>query len=211
MDPSSHIAGSAHSSHLRATAQEGKPMTDESAFMRAILADPGNIGLRLAYADWLEETGGAKFLRRARYIRLECELDGLPPEDKRRPELETGLQALRGTIGHDWWRELDWGSVHYCVEVRFRCPQRWDTLVATEDPKVRHCTECRKDVHYARTQRDAYDLAKAGECVAIDSRQLQFPPMDHSDESGGLLLGLLLQVRPQRIPLKLRGKPSETE
>jgi uncharacterized protein (TIGR02996 family) len=186
-------------------------MTDDRAFMRAILAEPANIGLRLAYADWLEEQSGAKFLRRARYIRLECELDGLPPADKRRPELDACLQALRGTVGHDWWRELDWGGVHYCVEFRFRCPQRWDTLVATKDSKVRHCTECRKDVHYAGTEGEAYDLAKAGKCVAIDSRQLRFPPMDNSNDVEGLTLGIVNQVRPQRIPLKLRGQPTETE
>jgi uncharacterized protein (TIGR02996 family) len=186
-------------------------MTDESAFIRAILADPGNIGLRLAYADWLEESGGAKCLRRAVYVRLECELDGLPPADKRRPELDARLEALRGTVGHDWWRELDWGGVHHCVEFRFRCPQRWDTLIATEDSKVRHCTECRKDVHYCRTESEAYDLADAGKCVAIDSRQLRFPPMDRSGDAGDLLVGLVNQVRPDRVPLNQRGQRSATE
>jgi uncharacterized protein (TIGR02996 family) len=183
-------------------------MTDERAFIRAILADPRDISLRLVYADWLEECGGPKCLRRAEYIRTECQMDLLPSEDARKSKLGERLNALRAAIGHDWWRELDWGGVHYCVEFRFRCPQRWDTLLATGDSKVRHCTECHQDVHYCRTEDEALGLAGAGRCVAIDSRQLRFPPMDDS-EGSGLLLGIVDQVRPQRVPLKLRGQQPE--
>jgi uncharacterized protein (TIGR02996 family) len=186
-------------------------MTDESAFIQAILSDPDNIGIRLAYADWLEELGKPISLRRAEYIRTECQMDGLPPEDERRSELEVRLNAMRATVGHDWWRELDWGGVYHCVEFRYRCPQRWDTLVVTEDSKVRHCTECRKDVHYCRTEDEAYGFAAAGKCVAIDSRQLRFPPMDRFDDSDNVTMGIVDQVRPRRIPLSLPGQRAATD
>jgi uncharacterized protein (TIGR02996 family) len=187
-------------------------MTDESAFLRAILADPRDVGIRLAYADWLEESGGPGPLRRAEYIRTECQMDGLAPADRRSPELEARLIALRAIVGNDWWRELDWGGVHYCVQFRYRCPQRWDTLLATKDSEVRHCTECRLDVHYCRTEKEAYGFAGAGKCVAIDSRRLRFPPMDKADDSDDVTtVGIVDQVRPERIPLPLRGQRPATE
>jgi hypothetical protein len=35
-------------------------------------------------------------------------------------------------VGDDWWQQLDWAGVDYCVEFEYRCPQRWDSfLLAT--------------------------------------------------------------------------------
>jgi uncharacterized protein (TIGR02996 family) len=45
-------------------------MTEETAFVRSILADPANDSLRLVYADWLEERGDP----RAEYLRLDVAL-----------------------------------------------------------------------------------------------------------------------------------------
>ena len=46
-------------------------MTDESAFIRAIIADPDNDGPRLVYADWLEDRGQCA---RSELIRVQVEL-----------------------------------------------------------------------------------------------------------------------------------------
>ncbi len=46
-------------------------MTDQDAFIRAIVEDPADITPRLIYADWLEERGHP----RAEFIRVQCELD----------------------------------------------------------------------------------------------------------------------------------------
>ncbi len=46
-------------------------MTDDEAFLRAICENPEDLGLRLVFADWLEERGDE---RSARYLRLPAEL-----------------------------------------------------------------------------------------------------------------------------------------
>jgi uncharacterized protein (TIGR02996 family) len=215
MNSDSHIEGPEHIFSHRATAREGKPMTDDRAFIRAILAEPGNIGLRLVYADWLEEFGSAASRDRAEYIRVECKMDGLPPKDKRRRRLEERLKKLRETVGDDWWRELDWSSVDYCGAFEYRCPQRWDTLAPTEDSTVRHCPECREDVHYCETMGEALHLAEAGKCVAIDSRRDRIPlEVIRPRPDEGVMLGRLIgpQPKPQRrVPLSQRGQPAEAK
>src|SRR5262249_37605430 len=140
------------------------------------------------------------------YLRAECELDGLPPRDRRRRRLQARLLELRGSLDRDWWRQLDWAKVEVCVEFAFRCRQRWDALLPTEDPAVRHCRECRRQVHYCKSVPEALKLADAGECVAIDSRQIRLPLMLlRSREESGRLLGRVAPQVPARVPLTKRG------
>src|SRR5438552_3731260 len=47
-------------------------MTDDPGLLRAILDDPDDDGLRLVYADWLEEHGEPE---RAEFIRVQLELE----------------------------------------------------------------------------------------------------------------------------------------
>jgi uncharacterized protein (TIGR02996 family) len=179
---------------------------DEAAFLQAILAEPGDTALRLIYADWLEERGDNESCRRAEYLRVECELDGLPPRDRRRRRLRDRLRQLRDDVGDDWWRALDCAAVEYCVEFEYRCPQRWDSLTPTTDAAVRHCEECRRDVHYCGSAREAHRLAEAGECVAIDSRLARLPlRLVRAAEQTGRLLGRVSPHVPQRVPLPARG------
>lgn len=49
----------------------------------------------------------------------------------------------------------------------FRCPQTWDRLAATDDPGIRHCSECNGDVHLALTQVDFRRYGEEGHCVAV--------------------------------------------
>lgn len=50
-------------------------MDQQEAFLRAIAAAPDDDVTRLVYADWLEEHGE---LRKAEFLRLECEWRTLP-------------------------------------------------------------------------------------------------------------------------------------
>jgi uncharacterized protein (TIGR02996 family) len=69
-------------------------MRDEASFVKAILADPDDTGLRLVFADWLEEHGAAA---RAELIRVECERDALPRSDPRREGLnDRAAELARG-------------------------------------------------------------------------------------------------------------------
>jgi uncharacterized protein (TIGR02996 family) len=181
-------------------------MSDESAFIRAILGDPSDPTPRLVYADWLDERGDVDSVRRAEYLRVECRLDSLPSGDRRRRRLQARLLQLRGLVGDDWWRQLDWAKVEYCVEFAYRCPQRWDTLQPTQDAAVRHCPECQRDVHYCRSGQEAHRLADVGECVAIDSRLARLPlGLLRSALEAGRLLGKVAPHVPRRLPLNNRG------
>jgi uncharacterized protein (TIGR02996 family) len=94
-------------------------MTDGTALYRSILAHPADDTPRLVYADWLEENGRSE---EAEFIRVECRLDSILPQEPeytelidRREELRLWLTAhvtwlkerlragLRVEGGADWW------------------------------------------------------------------------------------------------------------
>src|SRR5262249_53969078 len=58
--------------------------TDDEAFLRAILAAPGDAAPRLVYADWLDEPGGP----RGAYLRAEAERPGSETLWRRGEELD---------------------------------------------------------------------------------------------------------------------------
>jgi uncharacterized protein (TIGR02996 family) len=64
-------------------------MNEREQFIRAIEAEPGDDGVRLVFADWLEENGD---LDRARFIRLQCECYRI--DSGARPEAETGERKV---------------------------------------------------------------------------------------------------------------------
>jgi uncharacterized protein (TIGR02996 family) len=86
-------------------------MTDEDAFLRAILSDPTHPAPRLVYADWLDERGDANSVCRAEYLRVACQLDRLPSADLARHRLQARLRRLRKRVGAHWWRQLDWAKL----------------------------------------------------------------------------------------------------
>jgi uncharacterized protein (TIGR02996 family) len=183
-------------------------MSAEDAFIRAILSDPRATAPRLVYADWLEERGDTTSTYRAEYLRVECALDALPPRDRGRRKLQDRLRWLRMSVGDDWWRQLDWAGVEYCVEFEYRCPQRWDTLLPTDDSAVRHCSQCQRNVHYCRSAQEAHRLADAGECVAIDSRLVRLPMgRVRAAREAGRLLGKVAPTAQRRPTLGERGAP----
>jgi uncharacterized protein (TIGR02996 family) len=73
-------------------------MTHEHAFLEAILDDPDDEGLRLIFADWLEEQGQP----RGEFIRTQCTLAGLPADDRRRRALEARERQLLARHRDEW-------------------------------------------------------------------------------------------------------------
>src|SRR5581483_6308863 len=57
---------------------------DRAAFLRAIAEHPDDDLPRLVYADWLDEHGEPE---RAEFIRVQIELERMPFDDPRRPDL----------------------------------------------------------------------------------------------------------------------------
>jgi uncharacterized protein (TIGR02996 family) len=68
-------------------------MTPEEAFLADIIESPDDDGLRLIYADWLEDHGARN---RADFIRVQIELARLGEGDPRRGALKAKEQVLMG-------------------------------------------------------------------------------------------------------------------
>src|SRR4051812_28275900 len=71
---------------------------EEQAFVQAVLETPDDEGIRLIFADWLEERGDPY----GEFIRAQCELAKLPPEDERGRELGEREAALWNAHGPAW-------------------------------------------------------------------------------------------------------------
>jgi uncharacterized protein (TIGR02996 family) len=70
----------------------------EDAFLAAILEDPAADMPRLVYADWLEERSDP----RAEFLRVECALLKLSPDDERLPALQKRLRELQQALDAGW-------------------------------------------------------------------------------------------------------------
>jgi uncharacterized protein (TIGR02996 family) len=70
---------------------------DEEAFLAAIRRNPPDNGIRLVYADWLEERGDD---RRAEYVRLLCRWVASHPAADR--QLIRRERELRKGLGRGW-------------------------------------------------------------------------------------------------------------
>jgi uncharacterized protein (TIGR02996 family) len=73
-------------------------MKQDEAFLRAIIENPDDDGLRLMYADWLEEHGDP----RGEFIRVQVALAGMPEHYPRRGELEARERALLKEHRVEW-------------------------------------------------------------------------------------------------------------
>ncbi len=71
---------------------------EEEGFLQAILESPDDEGIRLIFADWLEEHGDP----RGEFIRIQCQRAALPPGDRRRSRLEQRERALLQSHGELW-------------------------------------------------------------------------------------------------------------
>jgi uncharacterized protein (TIGR02996 family) len=170
----------------------------DEAFIRDIEEHPDDAGLRLIYADWLEERGDA----RAEFLRREAELAGVPQGEKnRRRKLERRLRELREGVDGWWLARLDRTGVDNCeLEFAFRCPKRWEKLQPTDDPAVRFCDACEKNVYHCDSVKRAREHAWKGHCVAVDSRE----PRTAGDLARPYALVLGMAVPPRHDPARVR-------
>ena len=70
----------------------------ESAFLRAVLADPADDAPRLIYADWLDEQGDP----RGEFMRVQCRLAELPPGHEAVGDLRRREQELLDSYEPAW-------------------------------------------------------------------------------------------------------------
>jgi uncharacterized protein (TIGR02996 family) len=81
-------------------------MSDEKALLAAIWSEPHEDTPRLAYADWLQETGLEANVARAEFIRLQCELAMLSEDDRRFRVARAAANKLLKAWGHVWKAHL---------------------------------------------------------------------------------------------------------
>jgi uncharacterized protein (TIGR02996 family) len=74
-------------------------MSDGEALLRAVVENPADDGVRLVYADWLEENGDAE---RGEFIRMQVEMARLPADDLAREPLRERLRRVSSRL--DEWR-----------------------------------------------------------------------------------------------------------
>ena len=138
---------------------------DDEAFLSEIQKSPYDDTPRFVYADWLEERGDP----RAEYLRLECEIAALQKGDALFKELQPRLHELRQNLDVRWIAAVGRTKVGNCGTFAFACPQRWEKLKKTGNPRQRHCDVCHRTVYYCETGDDVKYRALRGECVAIDT------------------------------------------
>jgi hypothetical protein len=51
----------------------------------------------------------------------------------------------------------------------YQCPQSWAALAATDDPGVRFCASCKRDVQLCNTPAEFIAAAEQGHCVAVSA------------------------------------------
>ncbi len=49
----------------------------------------------------------------------------------------------------------------------YKCPAAWNQLHQSDNPDVRNCSACQKQVHLCRTPQEFVQAAEEGHCVAI--------------------------------------------
>src|SRR5579872_2897546 len=77
-------------------------VTQNDAFIQAIIENPDDESLRLIYADWLDERNDP----RGEFIRVQCELAGMSEDDPRRADLETRERHLLARHEEKWVEPL---------------------------------------------------------------------------------------------------------
>jgi carbon storage regulator len=75
---------------------------EENAFVQAVVEEPADEGLRLIFADWLEERGDPL----GEFLRVRCRLARLAAGDPQREGLEERERALWGQHGRAWETSL---------------------------------------------------------------------------------------------------------
>jgi len=58
-------------------------------------------------------------------------------------------------------------DIRGCSLLDYYCAQDWNSLVPTNDPGLKFCTECQKNVKFCKTYEEFEEMAEIGHCVAF--------------------------------------------
>lgn len=90
-----------------------------------------------------------------------------------------------------------------CVNMfEFVCPMRWQALRPTDDPRKRHCVNCKRDVHLVANEQEFENRSQRGDCVA-------YAPLASTEEQNRpMMLGRVLP--PEELARELRLRDAAT-
>jgi uncharacterized protein (TIGR02996 family) len=198
-------------------------MHDDNAFLRKLLENPADDTVRLVYADWLDEHDDEESKAKAQFLRLTVR----PPESGRtagrKKRRQTELQSLAAKLPTDWLAIVSRLKVEGCRAkaeehehqpqrlalvnlFEFVCDKRWDEMATTEDDTIRHCKQCKQNVHYCDTIVTAREHAAKGHCVAVDLGIIRSPGDINSIQFSTMWVG-----RPSAADLAEERKKNELD
>ncbi len=133
----------------------------EMRFVLRLRDNPDDLGMRMVYADWLEERGHTA---KAEVVRLLAEppAEGTPAMARLR-EAVVGLPA-------DWVATVARAPIEKCDVLTFKCPLAWEALPGTDDAEVRHCGSCNRNVYFCATLDQVRERGRQKQCVAFSPR-----------------------------------------
>ena len=65
-------------------------------------------------------------------------------------------------------------SIRNCV-FSFRCEKKWGNLEQLSDDRVRFCHDCRRTVHFCRTDGELREAITRNDCVCIEVQPPENP------------------------------------
>jgi uncharacterized protein (TIGR02996 family) len=179
----------------------------ERAFLDSQLQSPSDVDLRLVYSDWLEERGDAVSMAKAEFLLLTA--SWMASGKGKRSAPPARLQELAAALDPEWLAVVSELNVERCGQPSRKarqkspglvfdvlCHLRWTDLRMTEDPTIRFCDRCEKNVHYCETIRQARDHAWEGHCIAVD---LGIPRREGDLEHLQMSMGLMSAERLRAI------------
>jgi uncharacterized protein (TIGR02996 family) len=147
--------------------QKGRAISDEDAFLRAIVANPADDAPRLVYADWLEERGDPDSEAKAAFLRDTAALTTRSGRSRRATWRR--LQRAARDLPGNWVTIVAKMPIEACpAKYRGRCPKAWEKLTATDNVRTRHCQVCQKPVHLCATVGEAYHHRLFSEPVVVN-------------------------------------------
>jgi hypothetical protein len=175
---------------------EDRAMTHVSPAERGLLAamSEGHEASRMVYVNWLERRGEVV---RAEFLRLDCVLAQMSPEDPRYLSTRRRLLEIAPRISLDFRSKVARSLIEGCSTTTGRCPAYWRALPSDTDD-VRHCGVCRQHVYYCVSIDLARSRIAEGQRVAVDVTVDRY----HGDLDSGLCNGCH-----QQIPSRTRFCP----
>jgi hypothetical protein len=170
---------------------EDRPMTHISPAERGLLAamSEGHEASRMVYVNWLERRGEVV---RAEFLRLDCLLAQIGPDDPRYLHTRRRILELAPRISLDWRSLVARSLIEGCTTTTGRCPAYWRSL-PNETSDVRGCGVCGQHVFYCVSIDVARSRIATGQRVAVDLTVDRY----HGDLDGARCTGCQQQVPPR--------------